>query len=207
MLPEGFGLPKERKKPWGTAHAIFVAKEKINSPFAVINADDFYGRSAFGDLKKALDRIKNIGDRYFMIGYKLVNTLSKHGGVSRGWCRLKEDQLLSVSETTDIRKINNQIVGLLNGGEIDLKPDEIVSMNFWGFSPSIFPVLEAEFKHFLETQLNNPKSEFFITDVIDCVIKHGSAIVSVLKTDEKWFGVTFKEDRDEVNIGIREVQN
>lgn len=207
LLPEGFPLPKDRKKPWGTAHAIYVAKDQMQQPFAVINADDFYGRSAFFEIKKALTQLSRSDHRYCMVGYKLKNTLSKFGGVSRGWCALDGELLTSIAETEGIeRKIDGQIIGSINGKRHTMDQEEVVSMNFWGFTPSVFEVLETRFKFFLKHQLSENRNEFYITDVIDYLLKEKLGSVSVIKTDEKWFGVTYKEDREEVKAGIREIR-
>lgn len=205
-LPEGYSLPADRVKPWGTGHAIYVAKGHIQQPFAVINADDFYGRSAFFEIRNALSLLEGSDGRYCMVGYKVKNTLSSHGGVSRGWCNLQNDRLLSISETQEIRRNGDQIIGTLAGKQHTIAPDEIVSMNFWGFTPSVFDILEDQFRVFLDNQISQQKSEFFITDAIDHLIKQKLGSVSVIKTDEKWFGVTYKEDKEEVEAGIREIR-
>lgn len=192
----GIQIPPDREKPWGTGHAILTAKDVINEPFAVINADDFYGSGAFKAIAKYLSESNNLENEYCMVGYRLKNTLSKHGHVCRGICKLDEkDLLLSVSEHTNVKKDENGAKGLDgNGHECFIDIDRVVSMNLWGFMPSIFSHLQEQFDEFLKKRGDDPKAEFFIPSVVDVLVHNGNAKVKVLGTDEKWFGVSYRED-------------
>jgi NDP-sugar pyrophosphorylase family protein len=196
MLPEGYTLPEGREKPWGTAHAILVAKDVINEPFCALNADDFYGRNAYDVMARFLTSpIKS--DEYSMVGYQLKNTLSDFGSVSRGICDIDENRhLKKIVETTKILKKGNNVVSLENDGtEKILTGSENVSMNIWGFMPSVFKTLEQKFSTFLSTEINKPKSEMFIPSVVFEMIDEQIATVKVLEADSPWFGVTYKEDK------------
>lgn len=194
-LPGGFILPKNREKPWGTAHAILIARNAINEPFCALNADDFYGFDAYKTMAEFLIHSKSPYE-YAMIGYKLKNTLSDYGFVSRGVCEVDENDLLKkIVETIKIVKNNGKIISIeADGKEIILTGDESVSMNMWGFQPTVFDTLEEKFSGFLKLHINEPKSEIFIPSVVFDMIKEGKAIVRVLKADSPWFGVTYKED-------------
>ena len=208
-LPEGFQCPAERTKPWGTAHAILMAKDKINGFFAVINGDDFYGTHAFqtmADYLRSLSVEKDT-DMYSMVAYKLSNTLSENGSVSRGVCQADtNDFLTGVREFTKIARTD---AGIANANEdgtrTPLAPDTLVSMNFWGFHSSLFAHIERIFKEFLKTNLNQPKSECYIPSVVDELIHRGEARVKVLKTDAVWFGITYQEDRPGVVEAFRKL--
>ncbi|MGZ3839077.1 MAG: sugar phosphate nucleotidyltransferase [Flavisolibacter sp.] len=188
-------VPEDRKKPWGTSHAILCAKEAVNEPFAVINADDFYGNDSF---RKALAFLQNEckEDVYALIGYELAKTLSEHGSVSRGVCDVdSEDNLVAINERLKIYRENGQIVSEEpDGSKIPLPEDAKTSMNFWCFHPSIFSFLEAGFKTFLHENINNLKSEYLIPFSADQFIKKGLGVIKVIPTSSKWFGVTYKED-------------
>ncbi len=186
-LPNGFALPADRSKPWGTGHAILCAKDAVDFPFAVINADDYYGSSVF---KTMYDHLKNETEMC-MVGYKLGNTLSKNGTVSRGVCEIDKGYLKKVTEITSIPY------------DTDMSPDTIVSMNLWGFQKEILDIYEAEFVKFLEKNIDNPKSEFFITSAVDVLINKMNRNLKVLETDEKWYGITYKEDLPEIQEAIR----
>ncbi len=205
-LPEGFSLPEERKKPWGTAHAILVAKDKVKEPFCALNADDFYGFNAFRVMAGFLTK-NSSSSEFSMVGYKLKNTLSEHGSVSRGICEVNEKNLLkSIVETTKILKKDGGIVSVdPDGNETPLGGDETVSMNIWGFKPSIFPHLEKKFIGFLKEEMDQPKSEMLIPSVVFELIEAGSATVEVLETNSPWFGVTYKEDTPVVIRKIRQL--
>ena len=195
-LPEGFSLPEGREKPWGTAHAILVAKNVINEPFCAINADDFYGEGAYRTMADFLNN--SVQEQTFsMIGYQLKNTLSEHGSVSRGMCTVNgNDNLVKIVETHNIFKKEGAAVATAeDGSETPLTGNERVSMNFWGFHPSIFKTLESKFVQFLKTEIDKPKSEMYIPSVVFEMIEDNEAEVKVLKANSPWFGVTYKEDK------------
>lgn len=205
MLPEGFQLPEDREKPWGTGHAVLMAKDVIKEPFAVINADDFYGAEAYRVIAEYLE-LSITPQKYAMVGYNLKNTLSDFGSVSRGICVTDEKQLLTkITETHKIRPEGSLI--LCESAEkktIELMGDETVSMNFWGFHPSIFENIETQFIDFLTHNIDQPKSEFYIPFVVFEMIKTRMISVEVLQADSPWFGVTYKEDKPYV---IDQIQN
>lgn len=197
-LPKGFTCPGDRVKPWGTGHAILMAKEQVKGAFAVINADDFYGRKAFELLASYLKTARD--DSYCMAGFILRNTLSAFGYVSRGVCARESDNYLSnVRELTKIEPSENGAKYLRDDGKYEsLTGDEVVSMNMWGFTESIFTHLENMFAEFLKANINNPKSEFYIPSVVDALIGQKKAKVKILESPERWFGITYKEDKPEV---------
>lgn len=196
-LPEGFTCPAERTKPWGPAHAVIMAAGVINEPFAVINADDFYGRNSFEVLAKELNRPRDRKGDYCMVGFRVGNTMTENGGVSRGVCENKDGLLTSVVERKSIAydKDHNIVFTDENGVEQTLDPATPVSMNMWGFTPDYFDYATREFTRFLERDINTPKAEQVIPDVADALIKSGEATIKVLDTDSRWFGVTYAEDR------------
>ena len=209
-LPAGFSLPAGRRKPWGTGHAILCARDIVATPFAAINADDFYGRTAFtalaGHLRSAGDSA-GIYD-YAMVGYILENTLSEHGHVARGVCTAGENRcLVDIRERDRIRRFPDGVKYAGDGGEwIGISAGSVVSMNIWGFTPSLFGELEARFPAFLRANAANIlKAEFLIPEVVGTLVREGKARVRVLPTDEKWFGVTYPDDRPRVQAAIREL--
>lgn len=196
-LPKGFSRAENRQKPWGTGHAVWTAAAKINGPFAVINADDFYGYQSFESIARFLKNKTN-EQEYGLIGYQLKNTLSPHGAVSRGICKTNSaGNLKSITEQTHIFQTQNGITLTdKDQRQILLKGDEIVSMNLMGFTPSVFPHFETSFKEFLNTKRHeNPKAEFYLPEVVNNLVKTGEASVKVLLTPEKWFGVTYPNDK------------
>jgi UTP-glucose-1-phosphate uridylyltransferase len=198
----GYIAPAERKKPWGTAHAVLCAKNVINEPFAVINADDFYGRDAF---QKAADFLNAevSGNKYSIIGYDLSNTLSEYGTVSRGVCEVDNAMnLVSITERTKIYKEKSTIVNEDGDKKQEIPANSKVSMNFWCFHPSIFGFMETSFGKFLINEASSPKSEFFIPIVADAFIKEKSGTIKVIPTSSQWFGVTYKEDAPSVKQSI-----
>ena len=196
-LPEGYTCPEDRTKPWGTNHAVLMVKNAIKAPFAVINADDFYGRNAFEVIAKELSRPRDRKGDYCMVGFRVGNTMTENGSVARGVCSTKDGNLESVVERTAISydKDGRIVFTDENGTEQTLDPATPVSMKRWGFTPDYFDYSEREFRRFLDRDINTPKSEFFIPLAIDTLIKSGEASVKVLDTDSKWFGVTYAADR------------
>jgi len=191
-----------RSKPWGTAHAMLSSSPKVNTTFAILNADDFYGPGAFPVMAQALGSNKD-PDILFLLGYKLINTLSDYGTVSRGLCSSDtNDFLVDIKELTKIGKRNGEIYFEEDGKFKLLQPNNFVSMNFWGFSPWIFEALDREFESFIEKNHNNPKAEFYIPTFVDKLIKENKARVKVLPTNETWLGVTYKEDKPRVIDGL-----
>lgn len=203
-LPEGFELPEGREKPWGTAHAILVAKDVIKEPFCAINADDFYGTNAYKIMADYLTTSTNENE-YAMVGYQLKNTLSNHGSVSRGICTVDENKnLVKIVETTKIFKKGNAALSVEeDGSETPMTGNESASMNFWGFHPSIFKALESKFVDFLTTEINKPKSEMYIPSVVFEMIEEQKTSVKVLEANSPWFGVTYKEDKPIVEEKIK----
>ena len=199
-IPKDFNLPKERKKPWGTGHAIYCCKDVIKGPFVVINADDFYGQSTY---KIIYDYLVNSNDdfEYLMAGFVLENTLTENGTVARGICEVdKYNNLLSITERTSIKQFENGIKYTEDDlNWVDIKKGSIVSMNIWGFKPTIFNELEKDFRLFLHNNKDNIlKAEFYIPSVIDSMIKQKKANVKVLVSKEQWYGVTYKKDKENV---------
>ncbi|MGX5819620.1 nucleotidyltransferase family protein [Chitinophaga lutea] len=195
-------VPADRTKPWGTAHAVLCAKDAINEPFAVINADDFYGRDAFEKMAAFL-REECKDDKYSVVGYQLGKTVSEHGSVSRGVCGVSaEGNLTTITERTKITVEDGKIVYEEGDQKVTLGPETPVSMNFWGFAPSVFPISEKMFDKFLSENVANPKSEFFIPIVVDQFIAGKMGEVKVLRTSSQWFGVTYKEDAPGVQSSL-----
>jgi hypothetical protein bfra3_23222 len=200
-LPEGYNCPADRTKPWGTNHAVLMGKNAIQEPFAVINADDFYGRNAFEVIAKELSREHDRKGDYCMVGFRVGNTMTENGSVARGVCSTSEKgELTGVVERTAISYNDNKeiVFNDENGIEQKLQPNTPVSMNLWGFTPDYFEYSEREFRKFLDKDINTPKAEFFIPLCIDTLIHNGEATVKVLDTDSKWFGVTYAADRPDV---------
>lgn len=205
-LPVGFTPPAERKKPWGTGHAIWVARNVVKEAFAVINADDYYGTDAFKSLYKFLSEKKDTEVSYCMVGYLLKNTLSEFGQVSRGVCTIKNKLLEDVIERSKIQKIDSSFTYTDEEGKNHpLTGEEIVSMNCWGFSPSLFSYLDTFFLDFIKNNGNEIKSEFYIPTVINKLIKSNTASIEVLNCNASWFGVTYKEDKPTVISRINEL--
>ncbi len=197
-VPEDVTIHPDRKKPWGTGHAVLVAKDAISEPFAVINADDFYGPGSYRLTHDYLlqDR-ENAAYNYCMVGYQLEKTLSEHGYVSRGVCQTdQQGYLQTVVERTHIEKKGDQILTELgNGQTMELTGEEVVSMNIWGFMPSYFDFLESYFDEFIRTNADNPRGEFYIPFVVNDLIGKNKIKLKVLQSQDLWFGVTYKEDK------------
>ena len=186
-LPSGFKCPAERTKPWGTGHAVLCCKDVVKTPFAVINSDDFYGKEAFLQI---YDEIKN--NNYCMAGFRLGNTVTENGYVSRGVCEIEDGLLKGVTEYT---KISPECICESDGEQKKLSPDTVVSMNFWGFTPDIFNYTESDFIDFLKINADKPTAEFYLPTVVDNLIKSGKKSVKVRIAESKWYGVTYKEDK------------
>ncbi len=206
-VPEGFVLPSDRRKPWGTGHAVFSCREVVHTPFAVINADDFYGRTSFQALGTYLQTAQDCGNLYdyCMVGYVLENTLTEHGHVARGVCTVDEKAfLIDVRERTHIERLGEKIQYQESDGTwIGLPEESIVSLNMWGFTPSLFLELTERFPKFLEKNHDNIlKAEYFLPDIVGDLITERKARVKVLATGERWFGVTYKEDKVRVKLAI-----
>lgn len=202
---EGFQVPVERTKPWGTAHAVLCAKEVIHEPFAVINADDFYGRDAFDKAVKFL--VEDVSEKeYCIIGYQLSKTISENGTVSRGVCEVDyEGNLLNIAERTKIFPEEGKIYYIENALKVPLPADTVVSMNFWGFDSNVFDFIQKLFIKFLQDNSTNPKAEFFIPIVGDAFIHEGEGKIKVIPTLAQWFGVTYKEDAPTVKEDLQKL--
>ena len=189
-------LPEGRTKPFGTGHAILCCRDKVHEPFAIINADDYYGSNAFYDMHKHLSCAKS--GEYAMVAYELGNTLSKNGTVSRGVCEIKDERLVRLNEVT---KISPEGTYEENGVTVRLPMDTLVSMNLWGLTPDIFDILEVEYKKFLDTA-NLLKDEFYIPLVVSDAVRDGKATVQVYHNADRWYGITYREDLPEVKEAI-----
>ena len=205
-LPMGFQVPPDRKKPWGTGHAVMMADGVITAPFAVINADDFYGADSYRIMFEFLSRRQSGKiEEYCLVNYQLDNTLSESGSVSRGICKVNSQGFLTdITEHKKIRRNGNQITGEAEGtGQVIFSGKEPVSMNLMGFNPSMFVHLKRQFINFLQTHTAQHDAEFYLPFAMNEVIRAGEARVKVLHTNEKWFGVTYREDREMVMNSFR----
>lgn len=210
MLPDNFTLPSQRVKPWGTGHAILVAAGAIHEPFAVINGDDFYGATSFQRLSDYLQITRDHDlANYAMVGFVLRNTLSEFGSVARGVCQVDEQNFLQhVVELTKIEKEGDRAKYTDAAGQIrPLTGNETVSMNMWGFTPSIFDHLRRQFIDFLRAHQDEAKAEFFIPTVVNTLVSQGQARVKVLSSQDSWFGITYQEDKPYVTRSIRHLIN
>lgn len=207
-IPAGIAIHPERQKPWGTGHAVMMAAEAVDEPFAVINADDYYGQDAYSIMADFLKHEASAQVQAYM-GYYLHKTLSEHGHVNRGVCRLDEEgNMKEVVETINIEKrLNGDIVYPQGGTYAHLVPDTIVSMNFWGFHQAYFKYAQEDFRIFLEQNGMNPKAEYYIPVLVDHLIKSGQCKVKTLISQSDWFGVTYKEDKPEVMLRIQALLN
>lgn len=201
-LPEDIKNVK-REKPWGTGHAVLCAWEQTKTPFAVINADDFYGAEAFEKMAKFLSEDEN-EDVQAMVGYHLKNTLSENGSVSRGVCFVSEDGFLEeVNERTKIERMENGQIAYFDSGEPEiLGEDTVVSMNFWGFKQSVFPEIEKQFHNYARENIDAAKAEFYIPSVMSTLMKEEKSKCKVFTNSSDWFGVTYPEDKETVNVAI-----
>jgi NDP-sugar pyrophosphorylase family protein len=193
-LPPGFDVPAGRERPWGTGHAVWCAREALGGPFAVINADDFYGASSFSLLATFLEGA--VGARFGMVGFRLGNTLSESGTVSRGVCRVQGGRLVSITEERSIARADV-------GPGRRFAGDEITSMNCWGFTPALFGGLDEGLKAFLAASGSDPKAEYYLPAAVSGLVAEGSATVDVIPSGDSWFGITYREDRPAVAAAIR----
>jgi len=203
-VPPGFKVPAERKKPWGTAHALLVARDAIAEPFAVINADDFYGAQSYRSLYKYLS---GEAPHYCLVGFKVVNTLSEHGGVSRATCSVDDSGFMqTITERHDVKRSGEQVTYRGdNERPVIISEDSIVSMNQMGFTPSVFEYFSDYFQVFLAQEGHDLKAEFALPTALNEIIATGMEKVRILKTDASWFGVTYREDKPRVQARIREL--
>lgn len=206
-IPEKY-KDNTRKKPWGTGHALLMAKDVISENFAVINADDFYGRAAFVGIAEAFKKTDKNSSKFNMMGYVLKNTISEYGFVSRGECNVdKSGFLTGITERTHIEKIDGELKFKETDSEFKpISKETIVSMNFFGFTPKYFELSESLFEEFLKDNYKEPKAEFFIPLVVNHLIVNKKATMEVLKSDARWFGVTYKEDKDYVTSEIQKLK-
>lgn len=205
-IPAPFRVPEGRVKPWGTGHAVLVARDQVDGPFAVLNADDFYGRDSFRVLADELRTMAPDSAESCMIGFYIKNTISPHGGVTRAQCVVQEGYLQSVIERFEIERGDDGIIRFNDSGRlVEMADDELTSMNMWGFSPRLFDFLEKEFVRFLEKEGGQLKSEYLLPTIVDQMIRTGATRVNVLPTDEKWMGVTYTDDKPLVMAGIRDL--
>jgi len=205
-LPEGFTLPEGRTKPWGTGQAVLAAKDLIKEPFCVQNADDFYGAEAYQTIAKGFQTLED--SESCMVGYRLKNTLSPFGSVSRGVCEIENGYLVEVNERTEI--ITNEagtVQYIENGAATDMTGEEIVSMNFWGFSPKFFQTLEEKFIEFLTAKGDELKSEWYIPDIVTRMMENGETKIKILSSDAQWFGVTYPDDRPTVVEALQKMHD
>jgi len=204
MLPDGYTVPEGREKPWGTAHAVLCCKEAVgNDNFAVINADDFYGREAYIEMAKVLSGDRT--SRYCMAGYILDNTLTDNGSVARGVCSSENGKLVSIEEHTKIYREGKKAFCSCNGEPHEIPIDSLVSMNFFGFAPDVFDVFEKGFRAFLDANKGALKAEYFIPLALSGAMAAGECTVDVFPTEAKWFGVTYAADKPNVVQKIKEM--
>lgn len=199
-LPEGFTCPEDRTKPWGTGQAVLACRDLVHEPFAVINADDYYGMHAFDEIAQYL---MSDPQDYCMTGFRLINTLSENGTVSRGVCEIKDGYLHKVTERTKIRDCKYTEDDGATWTE--LPSDTVVSMNLWGFTPDFFEDLETGFKSFLETSINTPKSEYYLPSAVTNVINSGRKKVRVFVAEDQWYGMTYPEDKQKVYDAMKKI--
>jgi len=204
-LPDGVAVPPDRTKPWGTGHAVLCAADKITGPFAVINADDFYGPGSFAALADHLRDACDADGKYdwSMVGYTLGKTLTEHGHVARGVCTTSDQRLMEVVERTRIEQFPDGVKYTEDGDNwVDIDPASTVSMNMWGFTPGLLSELHTAFEEFCRTSLDTPKSEFFVPSVVNDLIVAGKTSPKVLLTDEQWYGVTYQADKPALKAAI-----
>ena len=207
-LPDGYAVPEGRQKPWGTAHAVRAARDRIDAPFAVINADDFYGQDAYVQIARYFSQgVEAKQLQLCMVGYPLQNTLSEHGRVNRGICRVEAGVLRSVEEHLNIgRSADGKILGSTSTEtSVELLPTMLTSMNFWGFTPTFFSEIESSFAQFLAAHGEEPKSECYLPAVVNNLIQSEKAECKVIETSGNWFGVTYPDDKPFVQASIADL--
>lgn len=206
MVPAGISYDAARQKPWGTGHAVLVTRPYVHTPFAVINADDFYGASSFQLMADYLKTLTADATTHCMVGFRLENTLSDFGSVSRGVCEVDEqDQLIGVTERTRIERKGGRIYYQEDGQDVELTGDEVASMNMFGFAPSMYAHCDAFFREFIEVNQQHLKAEFYIPTVVNRMLQEGLGTMKVLYSQEKWFGVTYQEDKAAVQQNISDL--
>ncbi|MBQ4577901.1 MAG: nucleotidyltransferase [Clostridia bacterium] len=207
-LPGGFTVPEGRVKPWGTGHAVYAAREQITGPFGVIGSDDFFGRDTLMQLGKFCAGNCD-GQHLAMVGFRLANTISKNGSVSRGVCETEKDFLTSVTERLDIRRDISGVISCVGGDRrLVLKDKTPVSMNVWAMHSDLFPLMEADFTAWLKDGAGDPlKREYYLPAFMDGLVKSGKATVAMLDTTSKWFGVTHRDDKAEVQASLRKLHD
>ncbi len=201
-VPEGFTIPEGREKPLGTAHALYCCKDVLDGPFAVINSDDYYGQSCFKTLYEFLNNQAK-ETHYAMVGYVLANTLTDHGSVARGVCVAKDGYLTNVVENTKIEKRDGKVMTFMDEKWHEIDANSLVSMNMWAFTPTIIDEITRKFVEFQEVLKENPlKGEFYIPNVVGELLRENKCDVKMLESHDKWYGVTYQEDKDSVKAGI-----
>lgn len=204
LTPEQIALSKDRTKPWGTVHAVLCAKDAMKTPFTVINCDDYYGREAYESLGGYLSKLDNNSTEHAMVGYLLKNTMSPAGSVSRGVCQVKDGYLLGMRENTKIEYEGDRIVSHLPEGDVYLTGDEQVSMNFFGFTPKVFEFMSQYFEEFIQRNATEPKAEVLLPNCAGEIVAKGLGSLRVLSSHDKWFGMTYREDRETVRLNLEE---
>lgn len=204
LTAEEAGRAAQRTKPWGTIHAVLCAEEKVKSPFAVINSDDYYGREAFNVLGKYLGSLDSKSREHAMVGYVLGNTMSDSGTVSRGVCSVKDGYLESITEHTKIGRVNGKIISEFEGKEVEFTGKEWVSMNLFAFSLKAFEEFHKYWDNFKKTSLDQPKTEALLPVAASDIVRHGEGSIKFFTSSEKWFGMTYPEDREIVKAAIAE---
>lgn len=197
-IPDGYSVPSDRVKPWGTGHAVLCAKNVVDENFVVINADDFYGRESFNRIASYLKNVDKDSTNYCMVSYKLINTMSDYGSVSRGICNVSDGKLVDINERTNILDKNGSLI-YIDEGEHFIDSDALVSVNFWGFTPRMFEDAYKYFVEFFESCSNLSKDEFYLPTIVKKSISEKKATVTVLETSAKFSGMTYKEDREELS--------
>ena len=197
-IPTGFSVPSDRVKPWGTGHAVLSARNVVDDNFIVINADDFYGRESFIRIAEFLKNVDKNSKNYCMVSYKLINTISEYGSVSRGICEVVDNKLVDINERTNILNSNGNLV-YIDNGEHYIDNNALVSVNFWGFTPCVFEDAYKYFVDFFETNIDLSKSEFYLPTIVKKSINEGISTVTVLETSSKFSGMTYKEDREQLS--------